>query len=167
MWLGPLRAEAGGRQPTRGGGLAGWGDGLSPELAPGPPWLSVWVQVSGPVQRFQRHLNILEAICQSWKLFGGSKNDVNVPESVAFAKAVRCSWLPEWPEVLGKDPPGGMGVWGRSVLTAPGNTGGGAPGGASSPPSLPGLSLCSPIHPGACCSEQQTVCGRWQQEARP
>lgn len=83
-----FRPWPGGRQPTFGGGLAGREVGPSPALAPSPPWLSILVQVSGAVQRFQRHLNILEAICQSWKLFGGSKNYLNVPESVAFAKAV-------------------------------------------------------------------------------
>lgn len=85
---GRLQAVAGVRAAHTGGELVGWEGGLSPALAPGPPWLSVLVQVSGAVQRFQRHWNILEAICQSWKLFGGSKNDLNVPESVAFAKAV-------------------------------------------------------------------------------
>lgn len=68
--------------------LAGWEDGLSPALAPGPSWLSILVRVSGAAQRFQRHLNILEAICQSWKLFGGSKNYLKFPESVVFTKAV-------------------------------------------------------------------------------
>lgn len=83
-----FRPSPGYSQATFGGGLAGCEDGLSLMLAPSPPWLSILVQLSGAVQRFQRHLNILEAICQSRKLFGGSKNDFNVPESVSFAKAV-------------------------------------------------------------------------------
>lgn len=88
VWLGPASGRGRGQAAHVGGGLAGWEVGLSPALAPSPPWLSILVQLSGAVQRFQRHLNILEAICQSWKLFGGSKNYLNVPESVAFAKAV-------------------------------------------------------------------------------
>lgn len=83
-----FRPRPGCSQATFGGGLAGYEDGLSFMLAPSPSWLSILVQLSGAVQRFQRHLNILEAICQSWKLFGGSKNDLNVPEPVGFAKAV-------------------------------------------------------------------------------
>lgn len=85
---GRLQAMARVQAAHTGGGLVGWEDGLSPALAPISPWLSILVQVSGAVQRFQRHWNILEAICQSWKPFGGSKNDLNVPESVALAKAV-------------------------------------------------------------------------------
>ena len=61
----PLQAKSGRSQPESGGGLAGWEGGLSPTLALGLPWLSVLVQVSGAARRFQRHLNILEAICQS------------------------------------------------------------------------------------------------------
>lgn len=140
------------RQPTLGGGLAGWEDGLSPALAPGLPWLSILVQVSGAVQRFQRHLNILEAICQSWKLLGGSRNDLSVPESVAFAEAVVHGF--------------------QSGLRSPRRCGGPGPEHADSPGwhwrwsawqcELPAFSPRTQ-HPGTCCSEEQEVCGCWQQ----
>ena len=94
----PLQAEAGHGQPKSGGGLAGWEGGLSPSLAPGLPWLSVLVQVSGAARRFQRHLNILEAICQSWKLFGSSKSYFKVPRTCCICKGY-CAWFPEKFEV--------------------------------------------------------------------
>lgn len=93
--------------------------GLSPALAPGPSWLSILVQVSGAVQRFRRHVNILEAICQSWKLLGGSKDCFKIPESVIFVRAVVHSFQSGL-QALGEGPEA---VWGSGAGSMAGSPG--------------------------------------------
>lgn len=53
-----------------------------PRLGPRPCLALDFGPSLGAVQRFQRHLNILEAICQFWKLCAGSKNYLKLPESI-------------------------------------------------------------------------------------
>lgn len=130
-----------------------------PRLGPGPslalnfgPSLGGCSKIPKAFEHFGSNLSVLEAVWKLQKLF-------KVPESVAFAKAIYCSWFPVWFEVLGEHLQGRIGLWGRSMLSGLGSTGGGASGSMSSQVSLQGLSLeaAKPIRTSAILRSRRCV----------